>query len=75
MQHAVLQLHPGDNVLIALRDLRKGERIDAPHSVVLTSDVPAKHKFATENLAPNADVLMYGVLVGMAWVALSLIHI
>lgn len=66
MQRAVLQLHPGDNVLIALRDLRKGERIEAPRSVVLTSDVPAKHKFATEDLAPNADVLMYGVLVGKA---------
>ena len=66
MQRAVLQLHPGDNVLIALRDLRKGERIETPHSVVLTSDVPAKHKFAMEDLAPNADVLMYGVLVGKA---------
>jgi len=65
MQHAVLQLHPGDNVLIALRDLRKGERIEAHgHSLVLTSDVPAKHKFATEELSPNADVFMYGVLVG-----------
>ena len=67
MQHGVLQLHPGDNVLIALRDLRKGERIDAlRHSLVLTSDVPAKHKFATEELLPNADVFMYGVLVGKA---------
>jgi len=67
MQRAVLQLHPGDNVLIALRDLRKGEHIDAPqHSLVLTSDVPAKHKFATEELSPNSDVFMYGVLVGKA---------
>src|SRR4029077_2630762 len=67
MQRAVLQLHPGDNVLIALRDLRKGEHIDAPqHSLVLTSDVPAKHKFATKELSPNSDVFMYGVLVGKA---------
>jgi len=67
MQRAVLQLHPGDNVLIALRDLRQGEHIDVPqHSLVLTSDVPAKHKFATEELSPNSDVFMYGVLVGKA---------
>ena len=67
MQRAVLQLHPSDNVLIALRDLRKGERIDAGrHSLALTSDVPAKHKFAIEELLPDADVFMYGVLVGKA---------
>jgi altronate hydrolase len=67
MQRSVLQLHPGDNVLIALRDLRKGEHIDAPqYSLVLTSDVPAKHKFAAEELSPNSDVFMYGVLVGKA---------
>jgi altronate hydrolase len=28
--------------------------------------VPAKHKFATEDLAAGADVIMYGVLVGKA---------
>ena len=67
MQRAVLQLHPKDNVLIALRDLRKGEHIDAPHhSFVLTSDVPAKHKFTTDDLTVNTDVFMYGVLVGKA---------
>ena len=48
MQSAVLKLHPDDNVLIALGDLRKGEQVDfSNHSFVLTSDVPAKHKFAT----------------------------
>jgi altronate hydrolase len=63
----VLKLHPDDNVLIALSDLHKGEKIDfAERSIVLTSDVPAKHKFVTEDLWPGAAVLMYGVLVGKA---------
>jgi altronate hydrolase len=67
MQNVVLKLHPDDNVLIALRDLRQGERIAFSGQVfVLTSDVPAKHKFVTEDLSPGADVLMYGVLVGKA---------
>jgi altronate hydrolase len=67
MQNVVLKLHPDDNVLIALRDLRQGERIACSGQVfVLTSDVPAKHKFVTEDLSPGADVLMYGVLVGKA---------
>lgn len=67
MQRVVLKLHPDDNVLIALRDLRRGEKIDfSDHTFVLASDVPAKHKFVTEDLTPGAAVLMYGVLVGKA---------
>jgi altronate hydrolase len=31
---------------------------------VLPSDVPAKHKFVTENLPAGGEVIMYGVLVG-----------
>src|SRR5450755_1022359 len=67
MQSVVLKLHPDDNVLIALRDLHKGEKIDfSHHSFILTADVPAKHKFATTDLPPGAALLMYGVLVGKA---------
>src|SRR5580704_171849 len=67
MQNKVLQLDARDNVLIALTDLKKGEQIDVSGgSYLLSSNVPAKHKFATEDLAPGADVVMYGGLVGKA---------
>jgi altronate hydrolase len=67
MKNSVLQLDSRDNVLIALRDLRKGDEIRfSNRSHTLVSDVPAKHKFATENLAPGGNVIMYGVLVGKA---------
>ena len=67
MQSTVLKLHPNDNVLIALRDLHQGETIDfSQHSFSLTTDVPAKHKFATEDLSTGAVVRMYGVIVGKA---------
>lgn len=67
MQSAVLKLHDDDNVLIALRDLRKGEQVElAPHSLALTSDVAAKHKLATTDLPVGAIVRMYGVVVGKA---------
>jgi altronate hydrolase len=67
MPNNVIKLDPHDNVLIALADLRKGEQIsfDA-QTYVLESDVPAKHKFATEDLATGASVRMYGVTVGRA---------
>jgi altronate hydrolase len=65
MQNKVLQLDSRDNVLIALTDLKKGEEIDfSGHSYTLSSNVPAKHKFATQDLVSGADVVMYGVLVG-----------
>ena len=63
----VLQLDPRDNVLIALADLRKGEQIPfESQTYTLESDVAAKHKFATEDLAVGASVRMYGVIVGKA---------
>jgi altronate hydrolase len=67
MPDKVLKLDPQDNVLIALADLRKGEQIlfDS-QTFTLESDVPAKHKFATADLAPGAHVRMYGVLIGQA---------
>jgi altronate hydrolase len=67
MKSKVLKLDPRDNVLIALTDLLTGEQIPfESQSYSLLSDVPAKHKFATEDLSPGARVIMYGVLVGKA---------
>ncbi len=67
MQNTVLQLDPSDNVLIALRDLRAGERISfSGREHVLASNVPAKHKFATEDIPFDGNLVMYGVLVGKA---------
>src|SRR3974390_79197 len=63
----VLQIDPRDNVLIALTDLKRGDSVTLhSHSYVLESDVAAKHKFAREELAAGADVIMYGVIVGKA---------
>jgi altronate hydrolase len=64
----VLQLDPRDNVLIALTDLKQGEALEhSGKQYTLVSPVPAKHKFATEDLAAGAMVIMYGVLVGKAF--------
>jgi altronate hydrolase len=67
VKNKVLKLDSRDNVLIALANLPQGEPISfAPHSFPLVTDVPAKHKFATEELSVGADIIMYGVLVGKA---------
>jgi altronate hydrolase len=66
-QARVLGLDARDNVLVALTDLRKGETINYSGSdCVLLSDVPAKHKFVTQDVSAGGDIIMYGVLVGHA---------
>jgi altronate hydrolase len=52
---------------VALTDLREGESVTSSGSeFVLLADVPAKHKFVTQDLAPGNEIIMYGVLVGRA---------
>ncbi|WP_353126897.1 UxaA family hydrolase [Parapedobacter pyrenivorans] len=60
-----LQIHPHDNVLVALQDLPPGTEITfGDKQLRIISGVKAKHKFTMEALAAGADVRMYGVLVG-----------
>src|SRR5258708_25317084 len=67
MRNKVLKLDSRDNVLIALTDLHRAEQITFDSQLYpLESDVPAKHKFATEDLATGASIIMYGGLVGKA---------
>ena len=67
MLNRVLKLDSKDNVLIALAGLHRGEQISFDSQFyTLESDVPAKHKFAAQDFATGASIIMYGVLVGKA---------
>ncbi len=67
MQNKVLQLDGKDNVLIALSDLSRGQQIPfGGRNFTLLSSVPAKHKFATEDIGIGDEITMYGLLVGRA---------
>src|SRR5690349_6590335 len=67
MANSVLRLHPKDNVLVALLDLKQDQAVElSGQSYTLATDVPAKHKFATQDLPTGTEILMYGVLVGKA---------
>jgi altronate hydrolase len=67
MSSNVLQLDSRDNVLVALSNLKRGEAVEFDGRVYqLQTDVPAKHKFATVDLAVGDRVVMYGGLVGKA---------
>lgn len=67
MSNRFLKIHPSDNVLVALTDLKAGEKISYNgSSLTLVQDVQAKHKFVLNNLKPEDEVVMYGILVGKA---------
>jgi altronate hydrolase len=67
MHPSVLQLDSRDNVLIALTDLKSGERVKfGGRNYTPPKNVPAKHKFAMRGFGVGDDVIMYGVLVGRA---------
>ncbi|MDF2518574.1 MAG: altronate hydrolase [Sphingobacterium sp.] len=60
-----LQIHPMDNVLVALQDLAEGTTIVFEHKeFTLKQAVAAKHKFTIQPMKQDAEILMYGVLVG-----------
>lgn len=70
--HRFLQIHPNDNVLVALQNLNKGEEIKfESKSFQLSTDVSSKHKFSLEHLNVGDKIFMYGVLVGRASKAIA----
>lgn len=67
MSNRFLKIHPSDNVWVALSDLKAGEQLSINgSSLVLTDDIPAKHKFVEKEMKPDEEIIMYGILVGKA---------
>jgi altronate hydrolase len=67
MRQWILKVHPADNVLVALTDLKAGEEVSYEGNTYTTTEfIPAKHKFAINALPAGASITMYGVLVGKA---------
>ncbi|MDQ6812749.1 MAG: UxaA family hydrolase, partial [Bacteroidota bacterium] len=67
MKKNILKVHPDDNVVVALRDLLKGEEVAlAGKTYIVAEDIPAKHKFTETALVEGESIFMYGVLVGKA---------
>jgi len=71
-QQIVLKVHPEDNVLVALANLLKDEKVVFEgQEYTMEETVKAKHKFATVDLAVGDSIIMYGVLVGKAQKAIK----
>lgn len=67
MKQLVLKVHPKDNVLVALTSLSKGAVVSYNgEEFTMQEDIPAKHKFFTQDMKAGDEIIMYGVLVGKA---------
>jgi altronate hydrolase len=65
MNQQVLKVHPKDNVLVALTNLKAGQMVGFQGvNYQLVDDVDAKHKFYTQDMQAGDEVYMYGTLVG-----------
>tara|TARA_R110000850_G_scaffold19988_9_gene59827 strand:- start:1364 stop:3013 length:1650 start_codon:yes stop_codon:yes gene_type:complete len=63
---AALLIDTSDNLGVALRQLKAGEAVSLNgQEVILTDDIPAKHKFTLNPMAKGERVTLYGVTVGI----------
>ncbi|MCB1808440.1 MAG: UxaA family hydrolase [Candidatus Competibacteraceae bacterium] len=69
-------LDPKDNVATALRHLAQGEQIrvqlgDKNITLTTREAIPLCHKLAIVDIAPQADVLKYGLVIGQTTAPIS----
>lgn len=66
-QLQVLQVHPRDNVVVALQALQAGVALPEPFAAVIAKQViPAGHKVALTAIAKGEPVFKYGFAIGAA---------
>lgn len=66
-KQSCLQIENNDNLIVALDTLKQGTRLEVGGKPIeLKQDIPAKHKFALEDLDMGDIAVMYGVIVGKA---------
>ena len=60
-----IKIHPQDNVMVALRPLKKGESVwNEQGEIKLKEDIPQGHKFAIRAMQKGELVVKYGAPIG-----------
>jgi altronate hydrolase len=72
MNRKAITINPIDNVAVALSDLQSGTTITVNNAgYKLVNDIKAKHKFALKTFDKDQEIIMYGLVVGMATQAID----
>ena len=71
MSQTTLQIHPTDDLIVALQNLPSGAPVQIGDRTITTADpIPAKHKLAARPFAKGDLVTQFGVTVGRATTAI-----
>lgn len=63
----LIQIHPSDNVVVALEPVTRGETLEVSgRAVTAAEDIPQGHKLALETIAKGQEVVKYGCSIGRA---------
>jgi len=70
-KHDAILIDPKDNVAVAIRDLKKGQKALVKgegyrQEIELQSDIAFGHKFAVMDLAGETLIIKYGEVIGKA---------
>jgi len=63
MEKRAFQIHPADNVAVAIEEIKKGETF---LGISLLEDIAAGHKFAIGNIAESENIIKYAYPIGHA---------
>ncbi|MEM2915345.1 MAG: UxaA family hydrolase [Candidatus Bathyarchaeia archaeon] len=71
MRRLAVVIHPNDNVAIALKDLKKKQKLivnaDGKRvKITLLDDIPFGHKFALKDINQGGHIIKYGEVIGRA---------
>jgi len=68
MEINAIKVHPKDNVAVALKPLKAGDRIlgVASDRLIAGQDLPKNHKLALEKIEPGEKIIKYGESIGTA---------
>ena len=73
MEINAIQVHPKDNVAVAIKALHAGEPIIGAAKAGLKAgqDIPKNHKIALAEIQPGAKIIKYGETIGLATTAIK----
>ncbi len=60
------QIHPDDNVVVCLEEMKKGESITLSNGSTIEAleDIPAGHKIAIKDVPSGSNIIKYGYAIG-----------
>jgi altronate hydrolase len=68
MSNTILMLHPKDNVVVALKQLKEGDRVKAEGAkeFAVLDEIAKSHKIALIDIAKGKEIIKYGEAIAVS---------